>query len=152
MVAPLKKGIHKLWEPIGGWPPNNPCKRERSAKCQIPLQKGTKRLFLCKRGPKLKLPCKREKSIINACFCSPGCCPNMVLNSTCSTILCKKKQKRTLLYILFLWGAVARQQKPAQHWPVWPVKKALPGVVAMGKGLGSPENGEFVSWDSLVTC
>ena len=56
------------------------------------------------------------------------------------------------MYILFLWGAVARQQKPAQHWPVWPVKKALPGVVAMGKGLGSPENGEFVSWDSLVTC
>ena len=31
-------------------------------------------------------------------------------------------------------------------------KKALPGVVAMGKGLGSLENGEFVSWDSLVTC
>ena len=67
-------------------------------------------------------------------------------------LFCVKKQKRTLVYILFLWGAVARQQKPAQHWPVRPVKKALPGVVAMGKGLGSPENGEFVSWDSLVTC
>ena len=133
----MKKGIHKLWEPIGGWPPNNPCKRERSAKCQIPLQKGTKRLFLCKRGPKLKLPCKREKSIINACFCSPGCCPNMVLNSTCSTILCKKTKENTVVYFVFVGGS-SQATETSTALACVACKKSAPRCGCNGKGFGFP--------------